>query len=329
LTDAPILRVDGLETAFRADEGTAHAVRGVSFAISPGETLALVGESGSGKSVTALSIIGLLPPNGRIVGGSIALGDLELVGASKRVLRGIRGKRIAMVFQDSMTSLNPLLTVGRQITESLEVHLGLSRADAGRRAVSLLEEVGVPEPQRRLRQYPHQLSGGLRQRVAVAVALAPNPDVLIADEPTTALDVTIQAQLLELLKRERAERDMALLLITHDLGVVAGMTDRLGVMYAGRIVEEGPTDRVFETPRHPYTLGLLRSVPRIDGELERRLPSIAGAPPPIWSLPPGCAFRPRCPFAVDRCEHDDPPLEPREEPGLAVACWVDVREPAR
>jgi oligopeptide/dipeptide ABC transporter ATP-binding protein len=234
-----------------------------------------------------------------------------------------------MVFQDSMTSLNPLLTIGRQLTESLEEHLGLSRRDASVRAAGLLEEVGVPEPARRLKQYPHQLSGGLRQRVAVAVALAPNPSVLIADEPTTALDVTIQAQLLELLKREQRERGMGLLLITHDLGVVAGMTDRLCVMYAGRIVEQGPTETVFDHARHPYTLGLLASVPRIDSELMPRLPSIPGAPPPIWDLPPGCPFRPRCTFAVTRCEAEDPPLEPVQGVGQSVACWADVRETVR
>ncbi len=325
--DAPLLAVRDLETAFQADEGVVQAVRGVSFSLAPGETLALVGESGCGKSVTALSIIGLLPPNGRIVGGRVELDGNDLVQASRTALRRIRGKRVAMVFQDSMTSLNPLITVGRQITESLNVHLGISGREARRRAAALLEEVGVPEPEKRLKQYPHQLSGGLRQRVAVAIAIAPDPAVLIADEPTTALDVTVQAQLLELLKREQEERGMALLLITHDLGVVAGMTDRLCVMYAGRIVEQGPTETVFEDPRHPYTTGLLESVPRIDGKLERRLPSIPGAPPPVWNLPPGCPFRPRCHAAFGRCEEEDPSLEALEQ-GHEVACWAVVREPA-
>jgi oligopeptide transport system ATP-binding protein len=322
------LSVRSLETSFSSEEGVVPAVRGVSFDLDPGETLGLVGESGCGKTVTALSIMRLLPSAGHIVGGSIELDGVDLVPASNRTMRRIRGRRIAMVFQDSMTSLNPLLTVGRQITESLETHLGLSRRQALRRAVDLLDEVGVPEPGRRLRQYPHQLSGGLRQRVAVAIALAPNPAVLIADEPTTALDVTIQAQLLELLKREQAERQMALVLITHDLGVVAGMSDRLAVMYAGRIVEEGPSDRVFADPRHPYTLGLLRSVPRIDGEIPARLPSIAGAPPPMWALPAGCPFRPRCEFADARSALEEPPLVPVAE-RHAAACWVDIREPAR
>ncbi len=324
-----LLAVRDLETAFSSDEGAVHAVRGVSFELEPGETLGLVGESGCGKSVTALSIMRLLPPAGRIVKGRVELQGTDLVSAPRRTLRRIRGKRIAMVFQDSMTSLNPLLTVGRQITESLETHLALGPRGASRRAVELLEEVGVPEPVRRLRQFPHQLSGGLRQRVAVAIALAPNPQILIADEPTTALDVTIQAQLLELLRREQADRRMALLLITHDLGVVAGMADRLAIMYAGRIVEEGPTETLFAQPRHPYTLGLLRSVPRIDGQIAERLPSIPGTPPPMWALPSGCPFRPRCPFAFERCEVDDPPLEPVTAAGQASACWADVREKVR
>jgi len=319
-----LLAVRDLVTVFSSEEGTLAAVRGVSFTLDPGETLGLVGESGCGKSVTALSIIGLLPPAARIAEGSIELEGRDLVGASKRELRRMRGRRIAIVFQDSMASLNPLLTVGRQITESLETHLGVSGREAARRAAGLLEEVGVPEPARRLRQYPHQLSGGLRQRVAVAVALAPNPAVLIADEPTTALDVTIQAQLLDLLKREQAEREMALILITHDLGVVAGMADRLCVMYAGRIVEEGPTEAVFAEPHHPYTLGLLSSVPRLDGEIVERLPSIPGAPPPLGGLGQGCAFRPRCPFALERCAEEDPPLEPAGAGGQAAACWADV-----
>jgi oligopeptide transport system ATP-binding protein len=300
-----------------------RAVRGVSFDVEAGETRGLVGESGCGKSVTALSIMGLLPSSARIVAGSISLNGQELVSASKKELRAVRGRRVAMVFQDSMTSLNPLLTIGRQITETLEAHLGMSRSRTRSRAVELLDEVGVPEPERRLAQYPHQLSGGLRQRVAVAVALAPNPAVLIADEPTTALDVTVQAQLLELLKREQRDRGMGLILITHDLGVVAGMADRLSVMYAGRIVEEGPTEAVFAKPRHPYTLALLRSVPRIDARPERRLVSIPGAPPPLAELPAGCPYRPRCPLAFERCEEEDPALVRVNDDERAVACWAD------
>ena len=317
----PLLSVSGLRTAFASEAGPAFAVRGVSLELESGETVGLVGESGCGKSVTALSIMGLLPPSARIVDGTIVLeGAGDLAQASRRTLRSVRGKRIAMIFQDSMTSLNPLLTVGAQIRESLELHLGLRGAELKRRAVSLLEEVGIPEPERRLKQYPHQLSGGLRQRVAVAVALAPNPQLLIADEPTTALDVTIQAQLLELLRREQRQRGMAVILITHDLGVVAGMADRVCVMYAGRIVETGPVDEVYAHPQHPYTLGLLRSVPRISGAIERRLRSIAGNPPAIWAVPPGCPFVDRCEFAFARCSAETPEL--RGEDGHAAACFL-------
>jgi oligopeptide/dipeptide ABC transporter ATP-binding protein len=324
----PILEVRDLETTFGTRQGPARAVRGVSFAIERGETLGLVGESGCGKSVTALSIIGLLPPAARITAGSVQLDGVELTTASSRALRRVRGRRIAMVFQDSMTSLNPLIRAGRQITESLEQHQGLDRARARRRAVELLEEVGVPDPVQRLDQYPHQLSGGLRQRVAVAIALACDPDILIADEPTTALDVTIQAQLLELLRSEQERRGMALILITHDLGVVARMSDRLCVMYAGRIVEQGAVAHVFAAPRHPYTIGLLASVPQLHGELAARLPSIGGQPPAIHDLPLGCPFHPRCPYAFGQCAEVDPPLETREQPGHLAACWADVRQPA-
>jgi oligopeptide transport system ATP-binding protein len=321
---SPLLAVRELETAFSAEEGVIRAVRGVSFELEQGETLGIVGESGSGKSVTALSIMRLLPPSARITGGSIELDGVDLVRAPKRTLRHTRGGRIGMVFQDSMTSLNPLLTVGRQITESLETHTGLTHRQATVRAVELLEEVGVPEPERRLGQFAHQLSGGLRQRVAVAIAIAPNPDVLIADEPTTALDVTIQAQVLDLLRRERGDRRMAMILITHDLAVAASLTDRLAVMYAGRIVETGPTDDVFATPGHPYTLGLLESVPRLDSELMDVLPAIPGSPPPLGSLPGGCPFRPRCGFAVERSSEEEPPLLTVGD-AHSVACWADVR----
>jgi oligopeptide transport system ATP-binding protein len=323
-----LLQVVGLEAAFAGERGPVPAVRGVSLTVEAGETLGVVGESGSGKSVTALSVMRLLPPSGRIVAGAIELDGVDLLALSRSAMRAVRGRRIGMVFQDSMTSLNPLLTVGRQITESLETHLRMSRRAAAVRAAQLLEEVGIPEPGRRLEQYPHQLSGGLRQRVAVAIALAPNPNLLIADEPTTALDVTIQAQILELLRRERAERGMALILITHDLGVVASLADRLAVMYAGRVVESGPTERVFGDPRHPYTVGLLTSVPRLDGELGDRLPSIPGSPPAMTALPVGCPFRPRCTYAEARSAAEEPPLMPVGAEH-AAACWVDVREAAR
>jgi oligopeptide/dipeptide ABC transporter ATP-binding protein len=296
------LAVRGLQTAFATERGPAYAVRDVSFDLEDGQTIGLVGESGCGKSMTALSIIGLLPPAARIIAGSVQLDGVgELVGASPRALRRVRGRHVAMVFQDSMTSLNPLLPIGKQIGETLDLHAGLQGRRARVRAAALLEEVGVPEAERRLAQYPHQLSGGLRQRVAVAIALASNPRVLIADEPTTALDVTIQAQLLDLLRREQEQRRMALILITHDLGVVAGMADRIHVMYAGRIVESGDVDRVYAAPRHPYTLGLLRSVPRVRGPLEHRLASIGGSPPPITEEPVGCPFEPRCESSLPAC----------------------------
>jgi oligopeptide/dipeptide ABC transporter ATP-binding protein len=321
----PILALDDLRTSFAGPDGAVPAVRGVSLEIEPGETVGIVGESGSGKSVTFLSVLRLLPAAGHVVGGRVTLDGVDLLAASQRDLRRLRGRRIGMVFQDSMTSLNPLLTIGRQITESLEAHRGLGRRDARRRAVELLAEVGVPEPERRLDQYPHQLSGGLRQRAAVAIALAPDPEVLVADEPTTALDVTIQAQLLDLLRREQRERGMALVLITHDLGVIARVADRVCVMYAGRIVEEGPVEQVFATPHHPYTVGLLASVPRLDGELVDRLPSIAGAPPQLWELPAGCPFRPRCSRAIDLCVEVDPPLEAcSDDEAHRVACHSPV-----
>jgi oligopeptide/dipeptide ABC transporter ATP-binding protein len=237
----------------------------------------------------------------------------------------VRGRRIAIVFQDSITSLNPVLTIGRQITESLETHLGLSGAKARARALELLEGVSVPDSERRLRQYPHQLSGGLRQRVAVAIALAPDPEVLIADEPTTALDVTVQAQVLDVLRSAQRERNVALLLISHDLGVMAGLADDVAVMYAGRIVEHGPAEQVFAKSHHPYTGGLLRSVPRIDDEVRERLPSIPGAPPSLLIVDPGCPFRPRCPLAMPKCAVEDPPLEGVESASHRAACWAAVR----
>ena len=320
MTGADALRVCDLEVGFATRHGLVRAVRGVSFDIEPGRTVGLVGESGSGKSVTTLAAFRLLPSTGRVLRGSVELGGVDLLRLPSKELNRVRGRRVGMVFQDSMTSLNPLLSVGLQIVETLATHLDLRGRAARRRALTLLEEVGVPDPERRLRQFPHQLSGGLRQRIAVAIALAPNPDLLIADEPTTALDVTIQAQLLELLQRERKQRGMSLLLITHDLGVIAGIADEVCVMYAGRIVERGPTDEVFAAPRHPYTAALLRSVPRLEGGLERRLNSIAGAPPVEWDERDGCAFRPRCPLAMAVCAESDPRLD--ENGGHSAACFA-------
>jgi oligopeptide/dipeptide ABC transporter ATP-binding protein len=316
-----LLTVCELRTAFSTGSKLLPVVRGVSFDLERGETLGLVGESGCGKSVTALSIVRLLPPSGKIMSGSVIYDGVELTSASKRALRQVRGRHVAMVFQDSMTSLNPLLTVGRQIAEGIEFHRGSTRKAALARAGDLLEEVGVPEPGRRLRQYPHQLSGGLRQRVAIAAAIGSDPELLIADEPTTALDVTTQAQLLDLLKREQAEREMATILITHDLGVIARMSDRVCVMYAGRIVEQGNVDEVLKDSGHPYTEGLLRSVPRLDAAVVGRLPSLPGAPPTPGALGQGCAFAPRCSERIGRCDAD-PALEPVGDDGHTAACWM-------
>ena len=321
------LEVRGLSTVYGTARGQIVAVRDVSFQIEPGEAVGIVGESGCGKTAIALALLGLLPRNGRIASGEILLGGIELVGARPKVLRDLRGRTIAMVFQDSMTSLDPVMPIGRQIAEGIITHLGVSKEEARERATKLLEEVGVPDPVKRLANYPHQLSGGLRQRVAIAVALAADPDVLVADEPTTALDVTIQAQILDLLERERKRRGMALILITHDLGVVASVTDRVLVMYAGRVVESGTTTEIFADPRHPYTLGLLNSMPRIDSALERALPTIPGSPPSGYQERQGCPFTPRCGFAIDSCRTVDPPLEPVADGNEAhkAACLVDTR----
>jgi len=327
--DAPenALEVHGLSTVYGTARGQIVAVRDVSFRIEPGEAVGIVGESGCGKTAIALALLGLLPRNGRIASGQILLRGTELVGATSKVLRDLRGRRIAMVFQDSMTSLDPVMPIGRQIAEGIVTHLGVSKDDARGRAIELLEEVGVPDPVKRLANYPHQLSGGLRQRVAIAVALAADPDVLVADEPTTALDVTIQAQILDLLERERRRRGMALILITHDLGVVASVTDRVLVMYAGRVVESGTTAEIFADPRHPYTLGLLNSMPRVESVLDRELPTIPGSPPSGYDERQGCPFAPRCSFAIDTCRRVDPPLEPASggDEGHQAACLVDTR----
>jgi oligopeptide transport system ATP-binding protein len=323
---SPVLRVADLETVLDSEYGVISLVRGLSIDLAPGETMGLVGESGCGKTMTALSVMRLLPPGVRVLAGSIEAAGQDVLAASRRDLHQIRGRRVAMVFQDSMASLDPVLSVGRQLTETLLTHTKVGRRAARARAAELLDEVGVPEPVRRLRQFPSQLSGGLRQRVAIAIALAGDPDVLIADEPTTALDVTVQAQVLELLSREQRERGMAMLLITHDLGVVAGMADRLAVMYAGRIVEQGPTAQVFADPSHPYTLALLRSIPRVDRETGRKLPSITGVPPAMWELPQGCSFRPRCEFAFERCVSD--PLLKRRSAERLTAGWADTLQVA-
>jgi peptide/nickel transport system ATP-binding protein len=300
--------------------GRFHPVDGVSFSLARGETLALVGESGCGKSLTSLALLRLVPPPGRIEAGSaIRLGDTDVLALQGEALRQIRGRRVGMIFQDPMTSLNPVFTVGDQITEGMHAHFRISKREARDRALALLQEVGIPDPVSRLSAYPHQLSGGMRQRVMIAIALSAEPDVLVADEPTTALDVTVQAQILEVLDRLRESRGMAILLITHDLGVVAGRADRVAVMYAGQIVEEAPTARLFAAPTHPYTQGLFASIPRLTGAVGRLTP-ITGSVPPPTAWPSGCRFRPRCPKAFDRSETAPPLLE--VAPGHRARCWL-------
>ncbi len=307
----PLLSVEELVVQFKTHEGTVHAVNGTSFQLAAGETLGLVGESGCGKSVTNLAIMGLLPkPAGRIASGRVQFDGQDLVELSEHDMRDLRGREIAMIFQDPMTSLNPVLTIEEQLVETIRAHRKISRADARTRAIELLGTVGIPEPETRLRSYPHTFSGGMRQRVMIAMALALTPQLLIADEPTTALDVTIQAQVLELLKRLTDDAGTAVILITHDLGVVAGMTQRVNVMYAGFIVETATTAELFAQPSHPYTVGLLHSIPRFDrGEHEALIP-IEGAPPDQRQAPTGCPFAPRCAWRLERCWSDNPALVP-------------------
>ncbi|MBO9320671.1 MAG: ABC transporter ATP-binding protein [Roseiflexus sp.] len=321
----PLLVVKNLETQFKTQDGIVKAVNNVSFHVDRGETLGIVGESGSGKSVTSLSIMRLIPnPPGRIVGGQIIFDGENLLDYTEEEMRHIRGNRIAMIFQDPMTSLNPVLTIGRQITESLELHMKLTPREARNRAVELLQMVGIPGAARRLDDYPHQFSGGMRQRVMIAMALSCNPELLIADEPTTALDVTIQAQILELIQRLQHELGTAVIIITHDLGVVAGMADRVIVMYAGRVVEEGPTEEIFARPRMPYTIGLLRSIPRLDEEEGRTLTPIRGLPPDLINLPQICPFSPRCDYFIPgTCDQQVPPLR-EVVPGHKAACLFDI-----
>ncbi|WP_329419280.1 ABC transporter ATP-binding protein [Streptomyces sp. NBC_01693] len=326
----PALSVRDLSVSFHSDTRTVHAVDGVSYDVAPGEVLAVVGESGCGKSVTSMAAMGLLPPTARI-GGSIRLGGRELVGAPEKELQKVRGKDIAMIFQEPMTSLNPVLTIGRQIGEVLRRHQGLSRKEAKARAVELLELVGIPAPARRIDEYPHQLSGGMRQRVMIAIAVACDPAVLIADEPTTALDVTVQAGILEVLQSLRERLGTAIVLVTHDLGVVADAADRVLVMYAGRAVEQAPVHDLFATGRHPYTRGLLGAVLRPGGEGKRRLPEIPGLVPSLDSQPDACTFAPRCSRADDTCTGSRPGLRAVEREAGAdashrAACWHPYAE---
>jgi oligopeptide transport system ATP-binding protein len=317
----PVLAVRDLVVEFPTTDGVVAAVNGVGFDLAAGETLAILGESGSGKSVTAQAVMGLIERPGRVVGGTVTFEGRDLLAAPAEERRRARGTGLAMVFQDPLTALNPVWSVGFQIGELFRVHRRASRQEARRRAVELLERVRIPAAAQRVGDYPHQFSGGMRQRVMIAMALALGPRVLIADEPTTALDVTVQAQILELLDDLRAETGMGLLMITHDLGVVAESADRVAVMYAGRIVETGPTDAVLSSPAHPYSEGLLASVPRGQSGREERLRPIPGAPPSLARIPPGCPFHPRCPYVVERCRAERPPLAPVREPGREAACW--------
>ena len=317
-----LLAVKDLHTYFQTREGVVRAVAGVSFNLDPGELLGLVGESGCGKSITALSIMRLVAPPGKIVAGEVLFAGRDLLKLSNAGMREVRGNDIAMIFQDPMTSLNPVFTVGEQIAEALRLHRGLSRKDARAAAIESMREVAIPDPALRANDYPHQLSGGMRQRVMIAMALACDPQLLIADEPTTALDVTIQAQILELLNNLRKTRELAVLLITHDLGVVAEVADRVAVMYTGKIVEASPVDELFARPKHPYTEGLLRSVPKLttsDVVKPDRLATVEGTVPRATALPPGCHFEPRCPYRMPRCREGEIPLYPAGE-SVTVRC---------
>ena len=316
----PLFQIRDLQTPFFSSAGVVRAVNGVSYDVQPGETLGLVGESGSGKSVSALSMLRLIPnPPGKIVGGEIWFDGEQLLEVDDARMREIRGNDIAMVFQEPMTSLNPVLTIGRQLTEAIELHLSLSKSAARERAVELLNMVGIPAAEERLTDYPHQFSGGMRQRVMIAMALSCDPKLLLADEPTTALDVTIQAQVLEVMARLSRELGTAVIIITHNLGVVARYADRVNVMYAGRIVESGSAEEIYGNPRHAYTLGLLESVPRLDARTGRLIP-IEGVPPDLTALPDGCSFAVRCRFATDQCREERPELT-EYAPGHTVACW--------
>ncbi|WP_420408399.1 ABC transporter ATP-binding protein [Hoeflea sp.] len=320
---SPILDVKGLKTVFRTRGGEVHAVNSVDFHLRSGELLGVVGESGSGKSVTMMSLLRLLPsPPAETRGGSVMFDGKDLLKISNEELRNVRGSKIGFIFQDPMTSLNPVYTIGFQLAEPLRKHMGMSKAQARARSIELLELVGIPDATRRLKDYPHQFSGGMRQRVMIAIALACDPKVLIADEPTTALDVTIQAQIIELIKELRQKLGMAIIWITHDLGVIAGIADRVMVMYAGQVVEKGPVSEIFEDPQHPYTQALLKTVPAVRGARAEKLQVIEGQPPIVLEAPAACQFRNRCRFAFDRCEQQNPALREIGPPGHQAACFL-------
>jgi len=318
-----LLNVNGLETHFQTREGVVHAVNGVSFTLDEGGTMGLVGESACGKTVTMLSVLRLIPmPPGKVVAGSAVLRGQDLLKMTDEEIRSVRGAQISMVFQDPMTSFNPVLTIGRQVSEPLEEHLGMSHAQAYKRVAELLEMVGIPKAKDRLNDYPHQFSGGMRQRVMIAMALACAPQILIADEPTTALDVTIQAQIIDLVKRLRDELGMAIIWITHDLGIIAGLAQRVIVMYGGYFIEEASVKELYGNPQHPYTIGLLGSLPRLNESGHQRLVSIDGSPPVLMEKPNSCPFAPRCNYAIEHCWQENPVLE-TIAPDHRVACWVD------
>ena len=320
-----LLQVQGLKTQFFTQDGIVNAVNGISYDLNEGETLGIVGESGCGKSVSVLSLMRLIPvPPGRIVAGEGWFQGRDLLSMDGEEIRSVRGNKIAMVFQDPMTSLNPVLTINQQVSEALELHLGMDKKQARTRSIELLQLVQIPDAENRIDDYPHQFSGGMRQRVMIAMGLSCNPQLLIADEPTTALDVTIQAQIIELVKHLKKELGMAVIWITHDLGVIAGLAEQVNVMYAGYIIESADVRDIYGDPRHPYTLGLLGSIPRLDAERKEKLTPIEGMPPDLIDMPPGCPFAPRCSYAIDRCLVENPELETVARRHTA-ACWVDVR----
>jgi peptide/nickel transport system ATP-binding protein len=322
-----LLRVVDLKTHFRTERGAVRAVDGVTLSLDRGKTLGIVGESGSGKTILSRSIMGLLPKRNVVREGHIYYEGQDIIGYSQDEMREVWGSEMAMVFQDPMTSLNPVMKIGKQITESLIYHLGMDPTEATETALSLLSSVGIPEPAQRLEEYPHQLSGGMRQRVTIAIALACGPKLLFADEPTTALDVTVQAQILNLLQQQQRERHMAMILVTHDLGVVAGRTDEIAVMYGGKIVEQAPTDVLFSEMRMPYTESLMNSIPKLEYKSHTRLEAIPGRPPDLVNPPAGCNFAPRCRYAQEKCLTDDPPLMEAESAGHVYRCWFPVGTP--
>ncbi len=327
-TDGPLLELEDVRTHFQTPRGVVRAVDGVSLTLERGKALGIVGESGSGKTILSRSIMGLLPPRGTIRKGSIRFEGREIGGLSRRAMRDVWGKEMAMIFQDPMTSLNPLMKIGAQIAEPLRIHLDMNKALAWTTAERLMQDVRIPAPGRRLQQYPHEMSGGMRQRIMIAIAMACGPALLLADEPTTALDVTVQAQILDLLGEQRRERNMSLLLVTHDLGVVAGHTDDIGVMYGGKLVEMAPTGELFANMKMPYTEALLHSIPKLADKSHTRLNVISGRPPDLVNPPAGCRFSPRCPYVQERCREEEPPLIATvEDPRHTYACWYPVGSP--